>query len=568
MMMSDFLTMLPPGALMMIVAAGLVLVPHHARQVVMLLAIAGSAFSLTAGAGQHLTVALLGFEMMLYRADHLSLPFAIVFHIAAALNVFYGWHEKRATDHVAGLAYAGAAIAALHAGDLITLFIWWEATAITSVFLILASGTQRARHAAMRYLIIQVASGVLLLAGAAMLFSETGSLAFAAMTLGSTASWLIFIAFGIKAAFPLLNGWLQDAYPEATVVGTVVLSAFTTKLAIYALARGFAGTELLIVIGCLMTAFPVFFAVIENDMRRVLAYSLNNQLGFMVVAIGIGTDLAINGAVAHAFAHIIYKGLLFMSMGAVLYRVGTVKASELGGLYKSMPLTMVFCIIGAMSISAFPLFSGFAAKSLIMSALGYKGLIAAYLVLLAASAGVLHHSGIKIPYFAFFGHDGGHKVKEAPFGMLVAMAGASALCIGIGSFPAIFYQILPYSIDYNPYDASHVLGQMELLIFSILAFTFLMRFGFYPPELKSTVLNTDWLYRRVAVWFGRPILLAVMTFWNSAMRAIAGYRDAIWQAVERLAHAPITGPTVPGRAVMVQTVLLAALLAIGYLVAG
>ena len=568
MMMSDFLTMLPPGALMMIVAAGLVLVPHHARQVVMLLAIAGSAFSLTAGAGQHLPVALLGFEMMLYRADHLSLPFAIVFHIAATLNVFYGWHEKRATDHVAGLAYAGAAIAALHAGDLITLFIWWEATAITSVFLILASGTQRARHAAMRYLIIQVASGVLLLAGAAMLFSETGSLAFAAMTLGSTASWLIFIAFGIKAAFPLLNGWLQDAYPEATVVGTVVLSAFTTKLAIYALVRGFAGTELLIVIGCLMTAFPVFFAVIENDMRRVLAYSLNNQLGFMVVAIGIGTDLAINGAVAHAFAHIIYKGLLFMSMGAVLYRVGTVKASELGGLYKSMPLTMVFCIIGAMSISAFPLFSGFAAKSLIMSALGYKGLIAAYLVLLAASAGVLHHSGIKIPYFAFFGHDGGHKVKEAPFGMLVAMAGASALCIGIGSFPAFFYQILPYSIDYNPYDASHVLGQMELLIFSILAFTFLMRFGFYPPELKSTVLNTDWLYRRVAVWFGRPILLAVMTFWNSAMRAIAGYRDAIWQAVERLAHAPITGPTVPGRAVMVQTVLLAALLAIGYLVAG
>ena len=568
MMMSDFLTMLPPGALMMIVAAGLVLVPHHARQVVMLLAIAGSAFSLTAGAGQHLTVALLGFEMILYRADHLSLPFAIVFHIAAALNVFYGWHEKRATDHVAGLAYAGAAIAALHAGDLITLFIWWEATAITSVFLILASGTQRARHAAMRYLIIQVASGVLLLAGAAMLFSETGSLAFAAMTLGSTASWLIFIAFGIKAAFPLLNGWLQDAYPEATVVGTVVLSAFTTKLAIYALARGFAGTELLIVIGCLMTAFPVFFAVIENDMRRVLAYSLNNQLGFMVVAIGIGTDLAINGAVAHAFAHIIYKGLLFMSMGAVLYRVGTVKASELGGLYKSMPLTMVFCIIGAMSISAFPLFSGFAAKSLIMSALGYKGLIAAYLVLLAASAGVLHHSGIKIPYFAFFGHDGGHKVKEAPIGMLLAMAGASALCIGIGSFPTIFYQILPYSIDYNPYDASHVLGQMELLIFSILAFTFLMRFGFYPPELKSTVLNTDWLYRRVAVWFGRPILLAVMTFWNSAMRAIAGYRDAIWQAVERLAHAPITGPTVPGRAVMVQTVLLATLLAIGYLVAG
>ncbi|MEC7486492.1 MAG: Na(+)/H(+) antiporter subunit D [Pseudomonadota bacterium] len=565
--MSDLLTAMPPGFLMMLLALPIIWVPHHARQLVMLAAIAMSAFSLTAGAGDHWVVGIMGLELVLYRADNLSLPFAIVFHIAATLNVFYGWHERKVTDHAAGLAYAGAAIAALHAGDLLTLFIWWEATAVTSVFLILASGTARARHAAMRYLIVQVLSGVLLLSGAAMIFADTGSLAFGAMELGSMATWLVFIAFGFKAAFPLLNGWLQDAYPEATVVGTVVLSAFTTKLAIYALARGFAGTDLLIVIGCLMTAFPVFFAVIENDMRRVLAYSLNNQLGFMVVAIGIGTELAINGAVAHAFAHIIYKGLLFMSMGAVLYRVGTVKASELGGLYRCMPLTTVFCIVGAMSISAFPLFSGFAAKSLIMSALGYKGLVAAYLVLLAASAGVLHHSGIKIPYFAFFGHDGGHKVKEAPIGMLVAMGAASVLCIGIGSFPGLFYQILPYSIDYNPYDASHVLGQMELLIFSILAFTFLMWFGFYPPELKSTVLNTDWLYRRLAVQAGRPVLWAIVAVWTSFVCAIAGYRDAIWSAVERLVHAPITGPTVPGRAVLVQTLVLVAILAIGYLVA-
>ncbi|MEL0133144.1 MAG: Na(+)/H(+) antiporter subunit D [Rhodobiaceae bacterium] len=567
-MMSDVLTSMPPGFVMMLAALPVIFVPHHLRQLFMLAVIGMSAWSLTAGAGDHWVASLMGLELVLYRADHLSLPFAIVFHIAAALNVFYGWHERRVTDHAAGIAYAGAAIAALHAGDLLTLFIWWEATAVTSVFLILASGTQRARHAAMRYLIVQVLSGVLLLSGAAMIYSETGSMAFTAMELGSLATWLVFIAFGFKAAFPLLNGWLQDAYPEATVVGTVVLSAFTTKLAIYALARGFAGTDLLIVIGCLMTAFPVFFAVIENDMRRVLAYSLNNQLGFMVVAIGIGTELAINGAVAHAFAHIIYKGLLFMSMGAVLYRVGTIKASELGGLYRCMPWTTVFCIVGAMSISAFPLFSGFAAKSLIMSALGYKGLVAAYLVLLAASAGVLHHSGIKIPYFAFFGHDGGHKVKEAPFGMLVAMGLASALCIGIGSFPGLFYQLLPYSIAYNPYDASHVVGQLQLLIFSILAFTFLMTFKFYPPELRSTVLNTDWLYRRVAPAIGRPILSAVMVVWRSFTAAIAGYRDAILEAVERLMHAPITGPTVPGRAVMVQTLVLIVILAIGYLVAG
>ena len=223
------------------------------------------------------------------------------------------------------------------------------------------------------------------------------------------------------------------------------MSSFTTKLAIYALARSFAGTDILIYIGALMTFFPIFFAVIENDLRRVLAYSLNNQLGFMVVAVGIGTELAINGAVAHAFAHIIYKGLLFMSMGAVLYRVGTCKASELGGLFKYMPITAVCSIIGAISISAFPLFSGFVAKSLIMSSLGYEGLSFIYFMLLFASAGVLHHSGIKIPFFAFFAHESGHKPKEAPLNMIIAMVIGSVLCISIGIFPSIFYQILPYS---------------------------------------------------------------------------------------------------------------------------
>ena len=195
-------------------------------------------------------------------------------------------------------------------------------------------------------MLTQFTSGALLIAGAAYYISVTGEANFEKISLNNPGAWFIFFAFGIKAAFPLLNGWLQDSYPEATVIGTVALSAFTTKLAIYALARSFAGVEYLIYIGVVMTAFPVFFAVIENDLRRVLSYSLNNQLGFMVVGIGIGTELAVNGAVAHAFVHIIYKSLLFMSMGAVLYRVGTIKASELGGLYKYMPLTAICCIIG------------------------------------------------------------------------------------------------------------------------------------------------------------------------------------------------------------------------------
>ena len=302
---------------------------------------------------------------------------------------------------------------------------------------------------------------------------------------------LILVAFGIKAAFPLLHNWLQDAYPEATVTGTVFLSAFTTKLAIYALARGFPGTEMLVWVGATMTAFPIFYAVIENDLRRVLAYSLNNQLGFMVVGIGIGTELSLNGTVAHAFSHILYKSLLFMSMGAVLFRTGTIKGSELGGLYKTMPWTAGFCIIGAASISAFPLFSGFISKSLIVSAAAHEGHWVVWLVLLFASAGVFHHSGIKIPYFAFFQHDSGKRPEEAPTNMLVAMGIAAFFCVGIGMYPKPLYDILPYSVNFIPYTTTHVVTQLQLLFFSALAFGFLMRTGLYPPELRSTNLDFD-----------------------------------------------------------------------------
>ena len=554
------MTDITPGILMIIAAVFVPYLPHHVRQIFMLGVIALSSFSLSAGAGIHWSFNVLGQELILHHSDNLTLPFGIIFHIAAALNVIYGWHEKKAMEHTAGLAYAGAAIAAVHAGDLITLFIWWETTAITSVFLILAGGTKRANKAAMRYLLVQVASGVMLLAGASLYGREVGSLAFGAMELGSLGTWLIFLAFGIKAAFPLLNGWLQDAYPEATILGTVMLSAFTTKLAIYAFARGFAGTEYLIWIGAAMTAFPVFFAVIENDLRRVLAYSLNNQLGFMIVAIGIGTELAINGAVAHAFAHIIYKALLFMSIGSVMYRVGTAKATELGGLYKSMPLTMIFCIIGAMSISAFPLFSGFTAKAVIMKAVGYEGLVFVYLVLLAASAGVLHHSGIKIPYFTFFGHDSGLRPKEAPFNMLAAMAIASILCIAIGVMPTQFYQILPYSLYYQPYDASHIVGQFQLVIFAMLAFTFLMRFGFYPPEIVSTVLNSDWLYRRLIPRIGSPVLAAANKLSIMGNNIIVSSAKKIMSGTLFIYQHPVTGPVAPGPAAIALLALLMSVL--------
>jgi|TARA_Y100000766_G_scaffold280688_1_gene290930 multicomponent Na+:H+ antiporter subunit D len=504
-MISNF----PPGFIMIIGALLIPFLPHIIRQIYMMILVLISAYSLTLGFGIHSTINVMGFDFILFQSDSLTLPFAIIFHIAAALNVIYGAHEKQWKQHVSIMSYSGAAIAAVHAGDLFTLFVWWEATAFTSVFLILAGNTYRSYRSAFRYILIQVTSGMFLLAGAIILLINDGSALLTKFDINSLYGQLIFIAFGIKAAFPLLNGWLQDSYPEASEIGTVALSTFTTKLAIFCFAKCFAGTELLIVIGAIMTFYPIFFAVIENDLRRVLTYSLNNQLGFMIVAIGIGTELAINGAVAHAFAHILYKGLLFMGMGAVLFRVGTCKASELGGLFKYMPITAVCTIIGAISISAFPLFSGFVAKSLIMSALGKEGLVLVYFMLLFASAGVLHHSGIKIPFFAFFAHESGIKTKEAPLNMIIAMVIASALCILIGIFPSTFYQILPYEINYQPYDFSHVVGQLQLLTFAAFAFICLWHFKIYPPELNSTVLNSDWVYRKMIPGVLIPLLKLV-----------------------------------------------------------
>ncbi len=443
------------------------------------------------------TIQMLDYTLVPIRVDRLSVVFGYVFHLAALIGVLYALHVRDTVQHVAGLLYAGSAIGALFAGDLISFFVFWELTAVTSVFLILARRTDRARRAAMRYLVIQVLSGVLLLTGTLVRAHETGSIGFDSVGLDGPGGVLIFFAFGLKAAFPLLHNWLTDAYPEATPTGTVFLSAFTTKLAVYALARAFPGTEILVYIGAVMTLFPIFYAVIENDLRRVLSYSLINQVGFMVTGIGIGTPLALNGAVSHAFAHIVYKALLFMAMGAVLHRTGRINGSELGGLYKSMPLTTVLCLVGAASISAFPLFSGFVSKSMVLAASLEEGYHGVWLVLLFASAGVFHHSGIKNPFFAFFARDSGIRTREAPVNMLLAMVLAAFVSIFLGVYPWPLYDILPFPVDFQPYTSVHVLAQSQLLFFSAAAFTVLKLTGLYPPELAGVNIDAEWVYRRL-----------------------------------------------------------------------
>jgi len=507
---------LPPAAVMILGAAAVPLLRGRIRKgYILALPVLGTLYWASLGEGEFGRITVFSYDLTLVRIDGLSRLFGYLFHLAAFIGLIFGMRSKGSLEHVAALVYAGAAVGAVAAGDLITLFVFWELLAISSTFLVWARRTERSYRAGMRYLIVQVGSGVLLLAGIVLHYRASGSLAFGHLGVASLGTQLIFVAFGIKCAFPLFHNWLTDAYPEATVAGAVFLSAFTTKVAVYALARGFAGTELLIFVGAAMTAFPIFFAVIENDLRRVLAYSMINQIGFMVCGVGLGTELALNGTVSHAFNDVLFKGLLFMSMGAVLYRTGKINGSDLGGLYKSMPRTAALCMVGAASISAFPLFSGFVSKSMVMSAAMHEGHEWIWLVLLFASAGVFHHAGIKIPFFAFFAHDSGIRCKEAPRNMLVAMSIAAALCIFNGTFPnAFLYRMLPFDVDYLPYTSGHVITQLQVLFFSALAFAWLKLSGLYPPELRSTNVDAEWIYRR-----GIPRLGAALAIRGAWLRS-------------------------------------------------
>lgn len=436
---------------------------------------------------------LFGFDLNLLRVDKLSKVFGYVFTINAFACFIFALHLKDRYEHTAALAYIGSALGAVFAGDLISLYLFWEVMAITSTFLVLARQTQRSYNAAFRYVMVHIFGGLCLLAGILLQVDATGSVAFDGFSLKGLPTYLILIGFLINAAAPPMSAWLSDAYPEATVTGGVIMTAYTTKTAVYTLIRGFAGWEILMVVGCFMAMYGIIYAILENDMRRILAYSIMNQVGFMICGVGIGTAMAINGAVAHAFAHIIYKALLWMSAGAVLYMTGKSKCTDLGGLYKTMPLTMIFGTIGALAISSFPFLSGYTTKPMIIEAGVFEGYYWVWLILEIASAGVFLHAGIKFPYFVFFAKDNGLRPGEPPKHMLLAMALLSFICIFVGVYPQPLYNILPYPVEFHAYGFEHTLNQFQLLMFSALAFFALL------PLLKRTEtisIDSDWIYRK------------------------------------------------------------------------
>lgn len=437
----------------------------------------------TVSPGEYLHLRYLGLELTMGRLDALSLVFANVFAIQALIGFIYAFHLKEVRHHVAAATYVGGAFGCVFAGDYLTLFIFWEIMSVASTMLIWfnSQANPRAVGAGIRYFLIHTLGGLLMLAGILLRYQVVGDFAFNPVNPADAAyyDWLIMLGFGVNAAFVIVHAWLPDAYPEATIPGAVFMSAFTTKTAVYVLARGFAGWEFLAWMGVAMALYGVFYATMENNARRILSYHIMSQVGYMVAGIGIGTAMTLNGAAAHAYAHILYKGLLFMSVGAVLYAAGTAKLNELGGLAGRIPLVMIAYVIAGLSISGMPVFNGFVSKTMTIAGAFADHQVLLGMLMEVAAVGTFLSVGLKLPYFAFWGGKPAYAkpLKPIPVNMYLAMGIASFLCIAQGLYPDLLYRFLPYpgADAFHPWSSWKVLMTLLLLGFTGLGFMVMRR---------------------------------------------------------------------------------------------
>lgn len=469
------------------------------RQVLAVLApVASLILLLRLDVGTMWGVSMLGLDLAVLRLDELSRLFAVAFAVFAIISNVYAWPETSAGRKAAAMGLGGSGMGIVLAGDWLTLLLCWEWLTVSSLFTIWLGGTTASLAAGMRYLLLHLAGGVCFLAGIIMHLGGGGELITGPIALDAPGGWLMLIGMATNAAVVPLHAWLPDAYPRATLFGTVLISAFTTKAAVYALTRSFAGTELLVWAGCFMAIYGVVFAIMENNLRRLLGYHIVSQVGFMVAAIGMavagsaGEQMAVNGASLHAVNNILYKGLLLMSVGAIIYATGTGKLTDLGGLAKPLKWTMVFFIVGAVSIAGLPLFNGFISKAFILGAAGYNDWGGVEIALLTASMGTFLSVGLKITYFAFMGEARAVVQRSVPMPMLIAMAMASVLCFAIGVMPPVFYPLLPYATDYNAYTGDHVLHGLQLLTATALGF-WILRHRLKTKDLVTR--DVDRLYR-------------------------------------------------------------------------
>ena len=451
-------------------------------------------------------IPFLQYTLEVGRINKLSMFFGYVYVIAAFCMNIYALRAKNDWEHVAAMIYVGAALGAVFSGDFFTLFFCLEVMSWAPFFLILFRGTRKAMGAAIRYILWHHFSGVLILAGVLLHIQNTGSIEFVHMPWGWGGEYLgynlMLLGFITNAATVPFHSWLPDTYPEATPSGSIYMTAFTTKTAVFCLITTFSGVPLLMWMGAISAVVAVFLAVLENDGRRLLSYHIVSQVGFMVAGVGLGTEMAINGAAAHAFCHIIYKGLLYMGAGCALVVAGTSKFDRLGGLYKYMPISFWLTVIGGLSISGFPLFSGFISKTMTIEASELLHKTTIFLMLEGASIGTFLCNVLKLPRNIWLQgmeeppSEIRGRLKDSaintPINMLIAMGILAFLCIFLGLYPKLLYDMLPYPVEFVPYTITRVFSVAQMYMFTFLGFWFLRRWLVGHP---TYVLDSDWLVR-------------------------------------------------------------------------
>jgi multicomponent Na+:H+ antiporter subunit D len=385
--------------------------------------------------------------------------FFIILYAAAYAGKYREQHHFFALFLVMLAGINGVALA----GDLIWLFLFLELAALSAYLLVGFGRTRQQLEAAVKYLLIGEGASLLVLLGCGLVHHLTGTFSMSgaalamagkAGTLRSAAALLFIAGFGTKAALMPFQAWLPDAHSSAPAPVSAILSGVIIKaLGLYALARIIfnvigltpAAALILIALGTLSIVLAGLFAVGQNDIKRLMAYSSISQVGYITVGLAVATPLALMGAMFHLINHALMKALLFLNAGAVERQTETRELSELGGLRQKMPVTAATSLIGSLAISGVPPFNGFLSKLFIIVACVQAGKLG---IAAAAVVGSLLTMGafLRMQKMAFFGPPRGqaYEAREAPLTMSLAVAGLALLCLGVGLF---FPQVLAYLIN-------------------------------------------------------------------------------------------------------------------------
>ncbi|SFS02999.1 multisubunit sodium/proton antiporter, MrpD subunit [Halomicrobium zhouii] len=546
------LTAIPPAVVLLAVAVAVAVLPRRIGHALGILATAATAaWAVVVPAGTYLTdLQFLGFQTALLHVDAFSRLMALIFGLIGAVAVLYSYASQADSRQTAfALSYVATSIGAVTAGDWLTLLFFWELMAVTSTLLVWHYGGQAVR-AGFRYAVFHGIGGSLLMGAIVWHYTITDTFVFdgtgiatASGALAGLPPAMAAVGIGVNVGFVGLHAWLPDTYPRPHIAASVFLCVFTTKTGVYGMYRAFPdGNVWIAYMGGAMAVFGVFYALLQNDMRRLLSYHIQSQVGYMIAGVGIGTALAQAGAFAHVFNHILYKSLLFMTAGVVIYRTGEEDLKKLGGLAREMPITATTFTVAALSIAGFPFFNGFVSKGIVISASHYTFDYAFMFanqtglewMLLIGGVGTFA-SFIKFGYYAFFHGDHDGEVRDANRGQSVAMIVVAVLCVVYGVFDSALFAILPFDVTdgavvghvYKTYTVDHVVEGVALAVAGLVVFVATKK----PLAKLGRVRDVDSAYNPLTFYATRGLVRGVTEIYAAVDRLAVRVAHGVTYAV-------------------------------------